>query len=218
MISTLTLNGKMDQDTSPMYLKKGDVIYRRNCRVSVGSDGNAFVNKPLRDTIIVSRSMPDGVNKTVGWTTFDREKGIIYCNYNSSGNHGIYQYNVITREHKALLISPVLAFTEDMVVDCRVIGDEFVWVSDTIEPRIISISRAYNYTNNKPVEGTIWSIDDLTAGSISGTVEEFDTTTAPDQGSISGTVEEFDTSTGSIGGTVYEVEGFVAVTGSIIQN
>lgn len=218
MKTVLTLNGKIDRDTSPAYLKKGDVLDRRNCRVSVGTGGDAMVNKPLRNTVLVERDMPNGVNKTVGWTNFERESSIIYCNYNSAGNHGIYQYNVITGEHKALLISPVLAFTENMVIDCRVLGDEFIWVCETIEPRIISISRADRYTNAKPVTGLIWSIDSLSPGSISGTVEEFDTTTTPEQGSISGTVEEFDTSTGEISGTVEEFDIYVVVTGSLIQN
>ena len=218
MKTTLTLNGRINKDVSPAYLRDGEVSERRNCQVSVGVGGDAMVNKPLRNTVLVNRDLPIGINKTIGWAKFDREKSIIYCNYNSGGNHGIYQYNVITNEHKALLINSVLAFTEDMVIDCVVIGDSFVWVCDTIEPRIISISRADTYTNSTPVSGIIWSIDSLEAGSIGGTVEEFDITTTPEQGSISGTAEEFDTSTGEVSGTVEEFDSYVVVTGTIIQN
>lgn len=221
--TVLTLNGKMDVDTSPMYLKPGDVTMRRNARVSVGSGGDNLVNKAHQATTVVSRTMPDGINKSVGWCKCEEDDSVIYFNYNSSGHHGIYKFNVHTKVNTLLLLTSVLAFTSTTIVDARVIGDELVWVSEGIEPRIISISRAERYSNQVPVSGIIWEIDGVLTGEINGVVYVTDLTEGT--GMISGIVNEAlvtpgagtDPTHGAIGGTVYVFNTYAPVTGTIIQ-
>lgn len=219
----LTLNGRLDKDTAPMYLKPGDVIMRRNARVAVGSGSDGMVNKPLQDTLFVNRNMPNGVNKTVGWCKYEEYDSVIYFNYNSAGNHGIYKFNVHTRVNTLVLMTGILNFTADTIVDARVLGDELIWVSPGIEPRMISISRAIRFSNRLPVTGVIWQIDPMVKGSIIGTVYELDNEAG--KGSINGYVEETlitpdpgtDPTHGAITGTVYVQDKYAQVTGTIIQ-
>jgi len=220
----LTLNGKIDMDTSPMYLKPGDVTMRRNARVSVGSGGDNRVNKAHQGTTAVSRSMPDGINKSVGWCKYEEDNSVIYFNCNSSLNHGIYKFNVHTKKNTLLLMWSGLGFTPDTIVDARVIGDELVWVSKGIEPRIISISRAEQYSNKMPVTGVVWEIDTALKGQID--VVAYETLLDEGTGVINIAVNEdliipgvgTDSSHGAINIAVYANDAYSAVTGTITQN
>lgn len=225
MKSVLTFNGAMDQDTSPMYMQKGDVISRRNARITVGSGSDSDVNKAIQDTVAISRYMPNGTNKTIGWCKYEEGNGVVYFNYNSEGNHSIYWLNLVTRENTLLLMSSVLAFTAKTLVDARVIGDELVWVtirddSTVIDPRVISIARAIQYSNKTTVSGYIQDLTELGIGTISGTVHE--DTILNSVGSISGTVNEdiilIEVYYGDISGTVYEESTYETVSGYITQN
>lgn len=228
MKTVLTFNGGMDQDTSPMYIKKGDVTERRNARITVGSGLDEYVNKSLQDTVFHQRSLPDGFNKTVGWCKYEEQNSVIYFNYNSAGNHGIYMFNLVTKVNSLLLQTPILEFDEHTVVKARVIGEEVVWVTirtgRVIDPRIISIPRALNYSSGTAVSGLIWRIEDLTPGSIQVTV--YEDTVTPATGSLAVTVYE-DTiiippdvtpEYGNIQVTVYEDSTYSTVTGTIIRN
>lgn len=237
----LTLNGKIDRDTAPMYLKPGDVLMRRNARVAVGSGSDGLVNKALQDTLAVSRTLPSGINKTVGWCRDEERNAIIYFNYNSADNHGIYSLDIHSKVNTLVLMTSILSFTADTVVDARVLGDELVWVCPGIEPRILSISRALRFSNIIPVTGVIWNlgpneggypvdpdtgepvINPWLRGNIAGTVSELSNVSG--KGNITGTVREnlvelapgTDPTHGSIQGVVYEGTGSQIVTGSIIQ-
>lgn len=211
MRSVLTFNGGMDQDTSPMYLKPGDVISRRNARVSVGNGSDAFVNKPLMGTVPVTIAFPQGVNKVVGWTPYLEGGGFIYFNYNSLGSHGIYWLDGVT--NTILLINSVLDFQVGSIVDARVIGDLLVWTDNIHDPRIISISRAITTLGTGIITGQIFENG---IGSISGTVKGF----IRDEivGSIFGVVQAYaenQIGNGDITGTVqaYFTEG--TITGVI---
>lgn len=239
--TVLTLNGKIDRDTAPMYLKPGDVLMRRNARVDVGSGSDGMVNKALQDTLAIQRSLPSGINKTVGWCRDEERNAIIYFNYNSAGNHGIYSFDVHTKINTLVLMTSILSFTATTVVDARVLGDELVWVCPGIEPRILSISRAMRYSNIIPVSGVIWNlgpneggypVDPNTGipeinpglkGNIAGDVYELSNVIGT--GNIGGTVSEntillapdTDLTHGSIEGVVYEGDRSQVVTGLIIQ-
>lgn len=192
--SVLTFNGGMDQDTSAMYLKRGDVILRRNARVSVSEGSDDLVNKPLKGTVLINASFPIGTNKAVGFTEYLERGGFIFANYNSNNNHGLYWFDGTVV--KKLLVHPVLNFTSDSIVDMRIFGDLLIWVDDIQDPRIISIPRALNTSATGIVRGVIYeegqgSIDVLvqfeydasTRGIIECTVLEYTDNTA-DHGDI----------------------------------
>lgn len=213
MRSILTFSGGMDQDTSPIYLKKGDVVLRRNARVSVGDGGDALVNKPLKGTVSIPITLPAGTNKAVGWVEYLERGGFIYCNYNSKGNHGIYWFD--GTDNHVLLIHSVLNFLSTDIVDCRIIGDAFVWTDNHNEPRILSISRALMYSDTGRVSGVISEGGSTSVGTISGTIKAYSADVPV--GNISGTVKAYSDNAvdhGDISGTVsaYYLLGTVSGT------
>lgn len=211
MRSVLTFNGGMNQDVSPMYLKQGDVISRRNARVSVSSGGDSYVNKPLKGTVPVNIVFPKGKNKAIGWTTYLEKGGFIYFNYNSNRQHGIYWFDGDT--NTVVLISPVLNFSENSIVDARVMGDLLIWTDDINDPRVLSIERAITYSETGNVSGRIYEVG---VGVISGTVKSF----LRDElvGTIVGTVKSYaanQANHGDITGTVITYFDEVTVSGTI---
>lgn len=214
MKTLLTFNGGMDQDTSPIYLKKGDVISRRNARVSVGDGGDALVNKPLKGTVAIPITFPAGLNKVVGQIEYIERGGFIYCNYNSNGNHGIYWFD--GEYNHTLLVSPVLNFYSTDIVDCRILGDAFIWTDDHNDPRILSISRALTYSDTGRVSGIISEGGEASVGVINGTVKAY-TADVP-VNTIIGTVQAYSDNAvdhGDITGTVSAYYLLGTVSGTI---
>lgn len=104
------------QGTQEKAYPVGDYTYKLNLRKGGISDTYSGGEKSLSSTIVIpNQSLPEGINKCIGSYEDVYTPSIIFFNYNSNGNHGIYQffplYNNYGRIDK-LMVSDTLAFQE----------------------------------------------------------------------------------------------------------
>jgi hypothetical protein len=84
-------------DDADEYLEEGDTRSMLNVRVGYSESGDDGIITNVKGTVSLfselSFSLPTGTNKCVGTCTDDQNNRLIWFNYNSNGNHGIYCYN-----------------------------------------------------------------------------------------------------------------------------
>lgn len=132
-----------DSPRNPMFWKPGDCSYILNCHVGNSVNGErGAVENPKGNTLVVF-SLPAGTNRCIG--SFEN-KGLsraIFFNYNSGGNHGIYEYSPATSAITELFSWDKLAFTPTMKITGVGLVDDYLYFTDNLnEPRKVNILRA----------------------------------------------------------------------------
>lgn len=142
---------------TPRYLKKDDdyrvvkaveMINALNVRVTSDEDGNMGVLKNIKgNTEIDFSSLPIGKNKTIGTTYSDKTKDIFFFVFNTSGNHGIYRYNLSKSSVDVVYQDSILNFRKNSFIKSDIVyndNDEILlYFTDGINPpRKINASKA----------------------------------------------------------------------------
>ena len=157
------LNGPMVKDVAPKFIdsSKGQVMERVNLRNS-GLDGDTFVNKKFKGTLLVEASLPlTGTNKTIGTIKDSQNDALIYFIYNSLGNHCVFRYMTKTKELQNIWLSKSELDLADAPVRGQVIEGKVYWVNGSKQPKVFDILRAYNYTNSVSSDD-IYTTSDIT--------------------------------------------------------
>lgn len=140
----------VDRDSDPKNIEvdKGFVRYMINCRRgNIGSGSDVVENIP-GNILIPNVALPAGVNRNIGSIEDRRNRRLVFFNYNSTGQHGIYLYipDDLGQKIYPLMIDPVLDFSEVMEIDetkaVIVDGKYLVWTDNYNSQRFLDIEKA----------------------------------------------------------------------------
>lgn len=148
------LDGGINADDSIRLIGGRQSLNMMNCRMGVSSTGRSTrIENVPGTTLLNSGLLPAGTNQCIGTAVDEGRRRLIFFNWNSNGNHGIYLYdNVLKANYTVLLNANVtggLAFNKLFRIDrnAKVIGDLLYWTDNLNEPRCINIESAL-VTNN----------------------------------------------------------------------
>src|SRR3990167_2736745 len=132
----------LDQDTEPR--KVGglrDAVNIRYGTTDNGNDGTAENTKG--NLLIVNPNLPAGTNKCIGGFEDKRDLSIIFFNFNSNNDHGIYRFYSTTQTIEKLVVSSVLNFNiSSRINSCDLIDELLYWTDGDNSPRKINIDKA----------------------------------------------------------------------------
>lgn len=153
----IPLIGAMDGDTPSETFVKGthrsasNIIFR-------GNKGN-MRGEPLPGTRLIPFSLPAGTNVTIGRYYDSIGSRVLWFNYNSNGNHGIYSFNYIPETIQTLLqvgigtLGDPLGFLPTVTINSINIiygdsgaGDILCFVDSLLRPTKINIQRYISNT------------------------------------------------------------------------
>lgn len=146
-----------DTDTSPKGIEAGNegnravinpVIDCLNKHYHTSENGMSMEIENIRGTTSKANSLPAGTNVCIGTYEDKLNNQLIFWNFNSNNNHGVYAYSPETDLITTLLQVNGLAFQNDrryLVTGAGSIGQLLYW-SDGINPqRVINMTRSYAY-------------------------------------------------------------------------
>jgi hypothetical protein len=132
-------------------------------RTSETGDMEAVLNIP--GTIGYDPGLPSGTNTVIGTFSDIQRARIIFFNYNSNGNHGIYTFNPETHAFTTLIQKAFLNFsinTRYRITGVGIAQDLLYWSDGTNPDRMINMTRDYtsvtdaaciNLYKRPPVDG-----------------------------------------------------------------
>lgn len=147
----------INTDISPKAIEEGNqgnrvlvnpVLDCLNKHYHTSENGMSMEIENIRGTTTKSNSLPSGTNVCIGTYEDKLNNQLIFWNYNSNNNHGVYAYSPETDAITTLLQVAGLAFQNDrryLVTGVGSIGSLLYW-SDGINPqRVINMTRSYGY-------------------------------------------------------------------------
>jgi hypothetical protein len=141
------LTGGMDGDTATRLLAENAILNLMNGRMAVTQYGRTGRIENVPGTTLISNSVypPYGTNQCIGGCVDVARSRLIWFNYNTSDDHGIYARDLSTGTTYAVLYDSQvingLGFSKTSRIDrnCKVVGDLLYWTDDNNEPRRINI-------------------------------------------------------------------------------
>lgn len=140
-----SIHGSMNQDNTAKHVRtdQGQVIERINLRTN-SKDGNKYYNEKIKGNLLISKTLPSGTNKVIGWCNDYENDAIIYFIYNDSLKHCIYRYFINTKTIQTLWYSePALGF-EDTYIKGAVVEGNLYWINGDQQPKSFDIDKAVN--------------------------------------------------------------------------
>ena len=148
----------MNGDISPRLLSDKAALNIMNSRVAVTEFGRNARLENIPGTTLINQNVfpPYGVSQTIGSVPDAKNNRIIYFNYNSFGDHGIYAAvfeNSSVTTYAVLYDSQVIGglnFSKDSRIsrNAKVIGNLLYWTDDLNEPRRLNIDAAILMNDN----------------------------------------------------------------------
>lgn len=143
---TLGMNG----DDSGRELLPGQSLNLMNCREGVTEFGRAGRQENIAGTTLVNQQKfpPYGFQQCMGTAIDFQRNRLIFFEWNSFGDHGIYVYTPSTNQILAVLYDSQvvggLNFSKDFRINrnAKVIGDLLYWTDNLNEPKKINIEAA----------------------------------------------------------------------------
>lgn len=118
-------------------------------KLGIGAN-TATINSFAYDSVDYSFALPAGTNKCIGWYENIEKNFLIYLNYNSNNDHGIYKFSPDTNTHSAI-IEGDLEFLDEAITGIDMIGDLLSWCQSNAEIRYINTTRAYGTLNDQTI-------------------------------------------------------------------
>lgn len=136
-------------DDADEYLEEGDTRSMLNVRVGYSDSGDDGIITNVKGTTSLfselSFSLPAGTNKCIGTCADDQNSRLIWLNYNSNNNHGIYCYNTDSNTIQTILAASILNFTDSIIHSIDILDGNLAWV-DANRPRAINVDTALDGT------------------------------------------------------------------------
>lgn len=140
----------LNADDDFSVITKGQWVNASNIRTFTTDSGATGRIEAVGGTSLLFNSLPSGDNKCIGAVADDSKKWIVFKNWNSNGNHGIYCYSKTAgTTYTVLLNADVtggLNFDKYSRVwsNCKIIGD-LEYLTDNInQPRKLNLKAAIN--------------------------------------------------------------------------
>jgi len=195
----ILFTGTLNTDDGARSLPDGDYPDAVNNRILATEKSNDGGTENVRGNVLLSHSLPSGTNKTIGSYEDNNKQRVVYFNWNSNGDHGIYQFfwndganGVIeTIKQDSILGFDVNSKITGIDIVESLSGDLLYWTDNYQKPRKINIDKA-NDTNKfrkydlflkinsattttiTPPTGPViqWTINDPNAGKSSYKIED----------------------------------------------
>lgn len=141
----------LNADDDFSVIGKGQWINASGIRTFTTDSGATGRIEAIKGSTLIFNTLPVGTNKCIGGCADDSKKWIIFKNWNSNGNHGIYCYNKLTgTTYTVLLNADVtggLNFDKHSRIDsnCKIIGDLEYFTDNLNQPRRLNIKAAINH-------------------------------------------------------------------------
>lgn len=139
-------NGRLSSDLADIAVEAQNWVNMRNMRVGSAGSLHARVgrNESVGSTVLLFSTLPTGTNICIGSVFDEDSQRIMWCNWNSLGDHGIYAYDIAEGVTYTVLLSADvedgLNFTKyKLVHSCRVVNGHFYWTDNNSEPRRVNI-------------------------------------------------------------------------------
>lgn len=152
MIERRTLEGGMDNDSSPDFVQKGDYLVAHNCRVQKSRDGMGGSLKPLSSTSARTPGTTDA-SAVIGSIADDPNQRVFFFRWSSVNDHQIVCWNRRTNATLVVLkqsnVTDGLGFGQtSYITGVAMIGDYLYWCDAlTNQPRRINVERALRANN-----------------------------------------------------------------------
>lgn len=135
----------IDRDNSPIAVDERGVPRRLpssyyelvNGRIGSSDDGQVGPIENIRGNTKINHTLPSGTNKCIGWCIDNARQELIYFNYNSNNDHGIYAYNHQGKSVQLLLKGDFLNFSPDKYITAQII-DGMLYFTDGYE-RVLNL-------------------------------------------------------------------------------
>jgi hypothetical protein len=151
MKTVLSLNGGINKDANPLYLKDGEVLLRKNARATSTRGGKEGINTSVKGMTQLIGLQTDGTNKFIGEVEDkERDQSLVFV-YNSIGNHDIYKLSSSGLQSMGA-DGAALNFQPDEVIDADIIGDYCVFVSDYNPPRKINVTESLSSKDSYDIQ------------------------------------------------------------------
>jgi len=170
----------VDSDIEVRYIKtnEGAVRYMSNIRIGKRSEKTKGASINIRGTLFVPNNyLPVGENECIGSVTNETNSFLIFFNWNSNDEHGIYIYNPKFEEPIQLLYKDSAAniflgfhrYFRIKGTKAKIIQDEHLFWTDAYNsPRYLNIKWALDYKKKK-----IWEIQQIDADIVDHNVFSF---------------------------------------------
>jgi hypothetical protein len=134
-------------DDADEYLAEGDVRDMLNVRVGYTESGEDGIIENVKGTTSLFSELgfvlPGGTNKCVATCPDDQNNRLIWLNYNSNDQHGIYCYNITSNTITTILASSTLNFSGELIHSIDILDNNLAWVDEN-RPRAINVTNAIN--------------------------------------------------------------------------
>ena len=156
IIEDIPLFGGQDSDTALEYIGDGNFIDALNIVNNSSGVGNKGIVTNLKGNLEVEFDLPDGENLTIGTAEDHENRKFYFFNWNSNKNHGIYQFNSITRTVQKVLLNiidtggvDILKFDKNyLILHADVLrGNQLFWVDGLNEARKTNIDKLLDKTD-----------------------------------------------------------------------
>lgn len=108
-------------------LQPGDCIDALNCRYYSSEDGNQLLVESIRGNSLNVFNLPAGDNKSLGAFLCNKVNSLVFCIYNSTGEHRVLEWSYDTKAFTILLQGASLNFSPDHYVSHGGIIDD-IWI------------------------------------------------------------------------------------------
>lgn len=154
----LPIFGPMVDTIDKERLQSSDGIVLKRVNMSADIVGNVYANLGIKGTLEIpypenptlavgAQNLPGGNNKTLGWCIDFENEAIVWCVWNSNGDHSIFRHFKITDIVEAIFYKePDLDFQEGSHIECKVIDGRFYWNDNITPPKSFNIEKAKAYT------------------------------------------------------------------------
>jgi len=147
-------SGSMNRDVNPSMLKEGDYVLAENCRIGFSEEDNMGCVENVKSTLKVANL--DLIDETgrflvIGSCSYEAKSLVYYFVKDTQGTeHGIYEFDLLTRTIVKVLKNPILNFTTKIRSSVYQ-NDMLTWTDGNEDTRQIFVTLAKQgwYTDNK---------------------------------------------------------------------
>lgn len=149
----------MNADDSLTKLEPGQYLNGFNFRGDTSELGHVSGLQSIPGTRLMVNALPAGNNVHLGGCEDESAARIIWGNWNSNGDHGIYSYDIFADTITAVLLNSQVTGGLNFdrfhyIHSCFVENGNFYWVDNLNEPRRINIAAALNMNTGVAVPAT----------------------------------------------------------------
>lgn len=176
-MNNLTEKRQFDQglnaDDSYDKLLPGEYFNGFNFRGFTSEDGHINGLEPIHSTTNIFSNLPAGTNYCIGGCEDEARQRIVWANWNSNGNHGIYAYDTTNFTGYIVLLSSQVTGGLNFdrfhyIHSCFVLNGCWYWTDNFNVPRRVNIDAgiALNQKSTSPISPVVINSTSIVTGGV----------------------------------------------------